>query len=76
MASIRLPDHSHCTFCGDPIPFGEKFCSEECVAKEKERVAAERKKDFIFYGVAAATIIILFVIRALTKRSSWPHCAP
>ena len=30
MANIRLPEHSHCQYCGDPIPFGEEYCDENC----------------------------------------------
>ena len=67
MTSIRLPEHSHCIYCGDPIPFGEEYCDEECRQKEKERVAADKKRDYIFYRVAAGTILLLFIIRALTR---------
>ena len=67
MANIRLPDHSHCKFCGDPIPFGEDYCDDECRRMEAERVSKEKRRDYIFYGIAAATILILFVIRALTR---------
>ncbi len=67
MANIRLPDHSHCKFCGDPIPFGEEYCNDECRQKEREKVAADKKKDYIFYGVSIAIIIVLFAIRALTR---------
>jgi predicted nucleic acid-binding Zn ribbon protein len=67
MANIRLPDHSHCIYCGDPIPFGEEYCDEECRQKEQARVAAEKKRDYIFYAIAAGTILLLFVIRALTR---------
>ena len=67
MANIRLPEHSHCAYCGDPIPFGEEYCNEECRKNEAERVAKEKRKDYIFYGIAAATILALFIIRALTR---------
>jgi len=67
MASLRLPEHSHCAFCGDPIQFGKEYCSEECKQKQAEKVAAEKKRDYIFYAVAAGTIILLFIIRALTR---------
>ena len=65
--AMKLPEHSHCTYCGDPIPFGESYCNDECKRMEAERVAKEKRKDYIFYGIAVATIVILFVIRALTR---------
>ena len=67
MAALRLPEHSHCKFCGDPVPFGEEYCNEECRENESKRVADEKKKDYIFYGVTIAIILALFVIRALTR---------
>jgi len=67
MANLRLPEHSHCAYCGDPIPFGEEFCNDECRRMESDRLAKEKRKDYIFYGIAVATIIVLFVIRALTR---------
>ena len=67
MASIRLPEHSHCIYCGDPIAPGEEYCGEECRRKESERVAAEKKRDLIFYVASAGVIILLFVVRALTR---------
>ncbi len=67
MASLRLPEHSHCAYCGDPVPFGQEFCNEECRKNESDRLAKEKKRDYLFYGVTAAIIIALFVIRALTR---------
>ena len=67
MANIRLPEHSHCEYCGDPIPFGERYCDGECRQNDVKKKAQEKRKEYIFYGIAAATILILFAIRALTK---------
>ena len=67
MASLKLPEHSHCKFCGDPIPFGEEFCSDECRKGETDRLAAEKKKDYMFYGITIAIIVGLLVIRILTR---------
>lgn len=67
MAGLRLPEHSHCVFCGDPVPFGEEYCDDECRRKEAERKAKEKRRDYIFYGITAAIILILFAIRALTR---------
>ncbi len=62
MAVIRLPDHSHCIYCGDPIPFGEEYCSEECRAKEAARAENERRKDRLFYVIATVTIIVILAV--------------
>ncbi len=58
----ELPEHSHCLFCGDPVAYGEQFCSEDCAG----HYAKKKKKDFLkengFYIIAAIGIIVLSVI--------------
>lgn len=63
MAGIRLPEHSHCKFCGDPVPFGQDYCDDECRRMEDEREASEKRKEYMFYGSAAAIVIALIAIR-------------
>lgn len=60
-----MPEHSHCKFCGDPIPFGEEYCNEECRRGEIERETAEKHKERMFYYSAGAIIVILVVVRLL-----------
>lgn len=62
MAAIRLPEHSHCKFCGDPIPFGEEYCDDECRAGEEARVRKERNKDLAFYVISGITIVVILVL--------------
>ena len=61
MANIRLPEHSHCLYCGDPIPIGEEYCNDECRRAEAERVAKEKRKDMAFYAIAAVTVVVILV---------------
>ena len=61
-ANIRLPDHSHCIYCGDPIPFGEEYCNDECRQKEAERVAKEKRKNYAFYISAGIAIVIIVAV--------------
>lgn len=62
VAGIRLPEHSHCAFCGDPVPFGEEFCSEECRRNEEARIAKEKRGDLLFYGIAFVSIVAICAI--------------
>ncbi|MBQ6547655.1 MAG: DUF2116 family Zn-ribbon domain-containing protein, partial [Candidatus Methanomethylophilaceae archaeon] len=25
-----LPNHSHCKFCGNPTPYGDDYCDDDC----------------------------------------------
>ena len=67
MANLRLPEHSHCIYCGDPIPFGEEYCNEECRRNEAERVAKEKRKDNMFYVFAAITVAVILAVGYLIR---------
>lgn len=54
-----MPEHSHCKFCGDPVPFGEEYCDEECRKKETEREAVQKRKDMMFYVSAGIAIVVI-----------------
>lgn len=59
--ALKLPEHSHCMHCGDPVRFGEDFCDMRCRdahAKDEKRA---RMRDFAFYAtVAVALVAILY----------------
>lgn len=65
MAGTRLPEHSHCRFCGDPIPFGDEYCDDECRKGYADREAADKRRDMMFYVTAAVAIVALVAIRFL-----------
>ncbi len=67
VAGLRLPEHSHCVYCGDPIPFGEEFCDETCLARELERQRKERNKEWLFWGSAVAVMALVVIVGILTK---------
>ena len=56
-----MPEHSHCKFCGDPIPFGEEYCDEECRKNEAAREAAEKRRDMMFYVYSGVAIVVIVV---------------
>ncbi len=47
---LKLPEHSHCKFCVDPVPFKEEYCDDECRRSEVDRVAAKRRRNLISMG--------------------------
>ncbi len=62
MAGIRLPEHSHCKYCGDPVPFGEEYCNDSCRAGDAESMQKQKKKDLMFYVVAGLTVVIILAV--------------
>ncbi len=67
MAIVRLPEHSHCRYCGDPIPFGELHCGETCAEAERERDRKERRKDLAFYAASAVTVAAILGIGLILR---------
>ncbi|MEA4977021.1 MAG: DUF2116 family Zn-ribbon domain-containing protein [Methanomassiliicoccaceae archaeon] len=63
----ELPEHSHCKFCGEPIPSDEKYCSEECVSLYETRTKRESRKEIGFFALAllavAAITAALYLLR-------------
>ena len=33
-----LPDHDHCRYCGDAVPFEQAYCCEECYYADQKRM--------------------------------------
>lgn len=67
MATVRLPDHSHCKYCGDPVPFGEEYCNDACRNAETEREKKDKRRDLLFYASAIIVIIAIVAVKALTS---------
>ena len=65
VGGIRLPEHSHCAYCGDPIPFGQEFCDEECARLEAKAEADAQRKDVLFYVASIATVAVIVAIGLL-----------
>ena len=57
-----LPNHSHCRYCGDPGPFGSEYCDDDCRELHDAEKSVERKKDIIFYGLIAVSLVAILVV--------------
>ncbi len=64
---VSLPNHSHCSYCGNPIPYGESYCDEDCRELHEIERKMERKKDIIFYAVIAASLVSILSVSILMK---------
>ena len=51
-----LPEHGHCENCGDPVPFGEHFCSDACSDEYAKDVKEAKWLDNRFYILMAVGI--------------------
>ncbi len=56
---VALPNHSHCRYCGNPVVYGEENCDDVCRELFKAEERMERKKDIIFYGLIAVSLIAI-----------------
>lgn len=57
-----LPDHDHCRFCGDPVPFDQAYCSEECYYADQKRIRSERLRDVLIGVIAVAGALAVLAI--------------
>ncbi len=61
----RLPPHSHCLNCEEPIQENEVFCSEKCEEQHKLRAKKDRRKTMAFYLLLMAAFAIIWIVAAL-----------
>lgn len=59
---LRLPEHSHCKYCGDPIGFGKEYCDEGCESSYHRREAETKRKDNLFYIGAGLSVVVICVL--------------
>ncbi len=62
-----LPNHSHCKYCGNPVAFGDEYCDDDCKQLYAAEESMERKKDIIFYGAIALSLVAILVFGAVAK---------
>ena len=67
--SIRLPDHDHCKFCGDPIPFERAYCSEDCYWKDQAKIKKEKNDNIRFAIITAVSVVVIFVVGFVLRGS-------
>ncbi len=59
---LDLPEHDHCRYCGDAIPFEQAYCSEECYYADQRRIGREKRRDNAVFTVATAGTATLLLI--------------
>ncbi len=57
----RLPPHSHCVQCDNPIPEGETYCSEECRNAKSVVDNKSSRRNWIFIVVVVVILVALSV---------------
>ena len=62
-----LPNHSHCKYCGNPTPYGEDYCDDDCKALCKAEESMEKRKDIIFYAAIAISLLTILTVGAIVK---------
>ncbi|MDR2865816.1 MAG: DUF2116 family Zn-ribbon domain-containing protein [Methanomassiliicoccaceae archaeon] len=62
-----LPEHGHCENCGDPVPFGQHFCDDDCSKEYNTDIKEAKRLDNRFYIIMAAVLSAVAVAAALVK---------
>jgi len=58
--TTKIPQHKHCILCGRAVQVDEDYCGDECKNLYDQRMA--KRKQTLYFYMAAAFIIILFVL--------------
>lgn len=59
MATIQIPNHSHCTICTRAVPFGDKTCSPECEAKLADIDRRRKRSMYTMYALMGLAMLVL-----------------
>ena len=57
-----LPEHDHCRYCGDPVPFDQAYCCEECYYKDQKRRRKAKLMDAAVAAIAVGGAMIILVL--------------
>ncbi len=60
--ALKLPEHSHCRYCGDPISYGKEFCNDVCKEAFHNEEKNEKRRDNLFFIGAAASVFVIIVL--------------
>jgi len=58
----RLPPHTHCIQCDNPVPEGEEYCSEECKATYQKRMKDGTRRSWIFFAVVVVIMVLMAMV--------------
>ena len=67
MPMARLPEHSHCLYCGDPVPYGKIYGDEECLMLREYDDETEKRKDRRFYILIAVSLLAVLAVGGALK---------
>lgn len=59
MATLQIPNHSHCVICSRAVPFGDKTCSKECEEQYAELQKKRKRTMWIMYGLMGVAMLVL-----------------
>lgn len=57
-----LPDHDHCRYCGDAVPFDQAYCCEECYYADQKRIRSEKMRDVAMAAVAIIGVVVVLAL--------------
>ncbi|MBO4551645.1 MAG: DUF2116 family Zn-ribbon domain-containing protein [Candidatus Methanomethylophilaceae archaeon] len=60
-----LPNHSHCKFCGNPTPYGDDYCDDDCRELHRAEESVGKRKDLMFYGMIAVSLVAILAVGAI-----------
>lgn len=61
MATLQIPNHSHCVICSQAVPFGDKTCTDKC-QKDLDDLNKRRKRSVLIMYVLMAVAMGILIL--------------
>jgi len=58
----RIAQHRHCKNCEKAIPYGEKFCDDNCEKEWKSAMQAKKRQLLYFYGLMVVMFLVAMML--------------
>ncbi|MDR3282664.1 MAG: DUF2116 family Zn-ribbon domain-containing protein [Candidatus Methanoplasma sp.] len=62
-----LPEHDHCKFCGDAVPFDQAYCSEKCYWEDQAGLRAKKKNNVLFAVFTVASVAVTAAVGVMLR---------
>lgn len=61
MATLQIPNHSHCVICSKAVPFEDKTCGDKCQSDLDELNKRRKRSMYTMYALMGVAFLVLIL---------------